>query len=78
MTNYEKFVAELTKQYQELFTTPDYKFAALRHTPESLAKFMSDGLRADQANKDGTGIKNTCKALKIKYTYCGIATYLNS
>ena len=70
--NFEQFYATLTEQYRALITTSDYAMAAARYTPEALARKMACGLAAGTANKDGDGIKNTCKALGIPYTYAGI------
>ena len=67
----------LAAQYRELFTTPEYAFSAARTTPEALATRMTDGLKAGTANKDGDGIKRTCKILGIKPTYAAIKQYLN-
>jgi hypothetical protein len=75
-TNRETFMNELARQYAELFKTPDYAFVAGNTTAEELAKTMTDGLTRGTANKDGLGIKRTCKALKLPYTYSAIEGYL--
>ena len=75
-TNFGKFQAELEKQYTELFKTDEYAYTRTRHTPGSLAIIMSLSLKACTANKDGEGIKRTCKALGIPYTYKAIKAYL--
>lgn len=77
MTQAQHFRDVLAAQYRELFTTPEYSMAAARMTPEALATRMTDGLISGAANKDGDGIKRTCKALGIKYTYAAIKNYLN-
>jgi hypothetical protein len=69
------FQATLTKHYRELFAKPDYAMAARLHTPETLAEKMTNSLQAGTANKDGDGIKRTCKELGIAYTYKAIAAY---
>lgn len=76
--NRERFIEQLTLEYRRLFETPDYAFSARVTTPEHLAVKMTDGLLAGTANKDGEGIKRTCKVLGIPYTYAGIKTYLAS
>lgn len=77
MTNRERFIATLTGRYAVLFVTDaDYGFAAMNITPERLAVKMTDGLMRGNANKDGKGIRQTCKVLGIPYTYLGIETYL--
>ena len=78
MSNYETFKAELTKHYRELFTTPEYALAAARYTPEELAKKFTDALRDNgNVNKDGHGLRRTCKALGINHTYKAMSAYLN-
>ena len=72
MTQAQTFRDTLAGQYRELFTTPAYSTAAARMTPEALATRMTDGLIKGTANKDGDGIKRTCKVLKIPYTYAAI------
>ena len=77
-TNYGKFLGQLELEYGELFKHPDYSVAARLHTPTTLAWKMTDGLEKGTANKDGEGIKRTCKALGIAYTYKAIAEYLKA
>jgi hypothetical protein len=76
MTQAQRFRDLLAEQYRALFNTPEYATAAARMTPEALATRMTDGLISGTANKDGEGIKRTCKALGIKYTYSAINSYL--
>jgi hypothetical protein len=78
ISNLEKFRTELESQYVRLFETPEYEFSASRTTPKALADKMVYSLKVNGANKDGKGIKNTCKVLGIKNTYKGIFEYLNS
>lgn len=77
MTQAQTFRDTLAAQYRELFKTAEYLYVAARMTPEALATRMTDSLKAGTANKDGDGIKRTCKALKIPYTYAAIESYLN-
>lgn len=78
MTNLERFVAVLSDQYAQLFVSnPDtYSMARARYTPAELAEKMAMGLKAGTANKDGEGIKRTCKVLGIAYTYKALSAYL--
>lgn len=80
MDNKEQFKQTLAKHYTELFNSddPDYNNAWLKskHTPESLAEKMTESLRVGLANREGKGIKRTCKELGIKYTYTAIKDYL--
>ena len=76
ITNSERFQAELTTHYKALIDTPDYKLAKERYTPEELAAKITAGLRNNTASKDGEGVKRTCKALGIKFTYGAIQAYL--
>lgn len=79
MNNKEIFQAELTKQYTILFAgDPEYRFSASTTTPEDLAKRMTEALAKGSGSKDGKGVKNTCKNLKIKHTYKAISEFLNS
>lgn len=64
--NFNRFVEELTRQYGVLFLTPEYALNASRRTPQQAAEKMAAGLRDGTANKDGEGIRRTCKALGIK------------
>lgn len=75
--NYIKFNTELQKQYAYLYDNdPDYAYAKKNNSPEVLADKMTKSLSVGQANKDGKGIKNTCKVLGVKYTYKAIQEYL--
>ena len=77
MTNYQRFVDELTKAYSDLFTNdPEYAYAAARNTPEGLAAKMAAGLAHGTANLDGAGIKRACKACGIRQTYKAIRPFL--
>jgi hypothetical protein len=76
MTNQQRFQAELTEAYRDLFVNdPEYQYSAARITPEALAAKMSAGLLTESANKDGAGIKRACKACGIKQTYAAIKAY---
>lgn len=79
MTNLEQFAGILETHYSRLFASdPEYAFVASRITPKALAEKMTAGLSAGSANKDGAGIKATCKDLKIANTHKAIRAYLNS
>ena len=78
MSNYEKFKEELEKQYDNLFVNDsEYAYSASKTTPKELAEKMTDCLKRGSANKEGIGIKNTCKKFGIKYTYKDIIKFLN-
>lgn len=70
------FIGHLAGEYARLFTTEEYAYVASRTTPMDLAVKMTNGLLNGTANKDGEGIKNTCKMLGIKHTYTAIRAYL--
>lgn len=75
--NMHAFFLVLNEQYARLFATdPAYAYAATNMTPEALARKMTEGLSLGRASKDGAGIKATCKALGIKYTYDSIRKFL--
>jgi hypothetical protein len=78
MTNLERFVTVLTDQYSQLFEhePTNYGMAKARYTPAELAEKMTMSLKNGTANKDGEGIKRTCKALGITYTYKALNAYL--
>ena len=77
MSNYERFAETLAKHYAELFTLPEYALCASRYTPDSMArKFTTLLATGSGANKDGDGIRRTCKELGIKHTYTAIFAYL--
>lgn len=74
---FDLFAATLAEQYADLFVNdPEYAYSASKCTPDSLARKMTIGLTSGRANKDGAGIKRTCKALGINYTYKAIREYL--
>lgn len=73
---FDRFCTILASQYRWLFTTEEYSLAAARYTPEEMARKMTCGLAAGTASKDGEGIKRTCKALGIAYSYKAIREYL--
>ena len=76
-TNAQRFQELLTSAYSDLFKNdPEYAFSASRTTPEALAEKMTASLIAGTANKDGEGIKRTCKACGIKQTYSAIKEFL--
>ncbi len=76
MNNIENFQQRLALEYTELFKLPAYAAAAKKHTPESLAAVMTNGLLTGSADKDGAGVKAVCKALGIKCTYKAIEAFL--
>lgn len=78
INNFDRFCDHLKSEYRKLFQTPEYSYSASKTTPEALALKMTEGLRSGQANKDGLGIRRTCKALKIKNTYQDIRDFLVS
>lgn len=75
-SNQQTFSSVLAYHYRELFKTPDYAYSAAHCTPEGLAQKMTAGLLQGSANKDGEGIRRTCRDLKIKPTYTAIRLYL--
>jgi hypothetical protein len=77
-TNAETFKTILASNYVKLFETPEYALAASRYSPEALAEKMTAGLISGSANKDGDGIRMTCKHLGIKTTYKAIREYLTA
>jgi hypothetical protein len=76
MSNRETFTVTLAKHYATLFETPAYAISARLYTPDMMAKKFTEGLASGTANKDGDGIKRTCKELKIKHTYAAITEFL--
>lgn len=78
-SNLDAFCARLTLEYAELFANdPEYAYSASRITPEALARKMTLGLDSGSANKDGEGIKRTCKHFKIAHTYKAIREFLKA
>ncbi len=75
-SNLLAFATQLEKEYNVLFQQPDYAYAAQKTTPKALAEKMTISLAAGTANKDGEGIKRTCKHLKIGYSYKAIKEFL--
>jgi hypothetical protein len=75
--NLDTFCETLTDEYRTLFASDrDYAHVASQLTPDALARKMTLGLRNSIANKDGKGIRNTCRILGIEYTYKAIREYL--
>lgn len=75
--NLDKFHAQLTKEYEILFETPDFDYARKITSPPSLSLKMTLGLDQGTANKDGVGIKRACKHFGVKHTYKAIRAFLN-
>ena len=76
--NLDAFATNLTAQYEELYRHPDYAMAKAKYSPSELARKMTLGLDNGTANKDGEGIRRTCKALGIAYTYEDIRAFLTA
>jgi hypothetical protein len=76
--NFLLFEETLTEEYKILFKRAMYAYVASKNTAEELAKIMTFGLTNGKASKDGEGVKNTCKKLKIKHTYKAIKEFLTS
>ena len=76
-TKVDIFKAELIKQYHNLKDDPEYLAVFLKMPPEELAYKMMAAFEKGSANKDGKGIRRTCKALGIKHTYKAINAFLN-
>jgi len=73
----QAFADRLAIDYAELFNTdPEYAYAAARTTTTSLARKMALGLDNGTANKDGEGIRRTCKHFGIPHTYKAIQAFL--
>lgn len=72
----ERFLTVLTGQFERLFETPAYARVASVMTPAALALNIVEGLERGSADKDGDGVKATCKALGVKCTYKAIAAFL--
>ena len=74
--NTQRFVDRLEMEYTFLFGHDiEYAYVKNRTTPKALAEKMTNGLLNRSANKDGEGIKRTCKALSIKYTFKAIQEF---
>lgn len=77
--NFDAFYERLKIEYTRLFVEdPEYAFAASRTTPEALARKMTIGLDSGSANKDGEGIKATCKHFGIAHTYKAIRQFIGT
>jgi len=77
--NLDRFHEELTKHYTDLFAAdPEYAYSASRTTPAELARKMTLGLDNGTADKDGEGVRRTCKALGINHTYKAIRAFLTA
>lgn len=76
-SNYATFVKLLTAQYEILFKLPAYGMAASRWTPAGLAAEVTHKLASDGGDKNGQGVQNVRKALKLKNTYGAIREYLH-
>ena len=76
--NLDAFNAQLEIEYTSLFKTPEYEYSAARNTPAQLARKMTLALDNGTGNKDGDGIKRTCKHFKIPHTYKAIREFLSA
>jgi hypothetical protein len=78
-SNRALFEFTLARHYEKLYETDsDYAYSKSIRTPSELAYKMTLALCMGGGNKDGKGIKGTCKDLDIKYTYKAIYEYLNA
>ena len=76
--NKKAFAEQLEKEYDFLYATnKEYAYSASKISAKELAVKMTMGLEFGVANKNGDGIKRTCKFFKIPYTYKAIAAFLN-
>lgn len=75
MNNKQLFEQTLTEEYKTLYAT-DPAYSTFTISPEDLAKRMTHALYRTSGNKDGKGIKRTCKKLGINYTYKAISEFL--
>jgi hypothetical protein len=79
MNGFDTFKNVLANAYRDLFANdPEYAYSAARNTPEELAEKMTVALQRGTGNKEGKGIRSTCKRLGIKYTYTAIREFLKS
>jgi hypothetical protein len=78
--NQTTFRDTLSRHYAILFIEKkdEYSYSSSRNTPDQLAAKAVTSLITGSGNKDGDGIKRTCKELNIPYTYAGIKAYLNA
>ena len=77
--NLDAFYERLTLEYEDLFkNNPEYSYSSQRITPAELARKMTLGLENGSANKDGDGIKRTCKYFGITHTYVAIREFLKA
>jgi hypothetical protein len=77
--NYQSFLTVLTNAYVDLYANdPEYAYAKAHKSPAELATVMTEALARGTGNKDGKGIRSTCKRLAIKYTYAAIREFLKS
>lgn len=74
----ERFQTVLADQFRQLFELPEYSRVASSFTPEALAEKMTAGLLEGTADKDGEGVKRSCKTLGIKPTYKAIKAFLTN
>lgn len=75
MNNKQLFEQTLTTEYKTLYAT-DAVYSTFTISPEDLAKKMTHALYRKSGNKDGNGIKRTCKKLGINHTYKSIREFL--
>jgi len=76
----QAFTDCLARHYVDLYRDdPDtYGMAAARYTPAELARKMTLGLTCGETNKDGEGIRRTCRELGIKHTYKAIRGFFDA
>lgn len=76
--NLDAFYEQLKKEYEILFEAdPDYAYSKSKMTAGELARKMTLALDSGSGNKDGEGIKRTCKHFGINHTYKAIREFLN-
>lgn len=72
-----RFWTILKDQFEQLFKNdPKYARVAEKNLPGDYAGKFIAGLKDGTADKEGSAVKNTCKALGLKHTYKAIRAYL--
>jgi hypothetical protein len=75
-TNFDTFITEYEKQLTEVVKNNQTEYAYPVSEVPTVVQKMKIAFIKKTFNKDGKAIKNTCKSLKIGYTYRDIETFL--
>ena len=77
MKNIDLFITEYSKNLRANYQNNPSEYGFPKQELDSVILRMSAAIRAGTFNKDSVSFKQTCKNLKVKYTYGAIFEFCN-